>query len=331
MLFIILILIIFIIIFVVIYIINITNANILSIECKLPVECKLGIPSGFKFWFQNSVPQTLSYNYITNTPYQITDKIREFMYRFRNTKLNEIILGNGSIQIINAYFYSVKQILGNVKLYHINPTFYIINNIAKTYNIEITDNPKNANLEYICVINNPDGKIIYSHTNAKYKLYDYAYWYDGFTLVNKPYLPENVDFTFSFSKFGLSGFRLGFLNLISVEILSYITSYMFFSTININSASYDYFITSFKDMNDINYRLNLHTNEMKRRWNALNFINKNINEIINYQGGYILMKFPPSYYEKKNIIGNPIIYNNITLTRLNIMGDNFNCLIKQLK
>lgn len=313
-----------------IIVIYIVNNSCDEVKCNLPIDLSLGIPSGFDFWKERYIPQTLGYNYIIDEPISITKIIRDFMFDFRGVTLDEVILGNGSMQMINAYFYSVKQILGDVKLYHIDLTFHLVDEAARIYGIELTDNPDEANLEYICVINNPDGRIIHSKTNAKYKLYDYAYWYDGYTLIEEPYYPHNVDFVFSFSKIGLSGFRLGFLNLTHMELIPNIEQYMFVSTININSASYDYFINTFKNKDIIKNNLRLHTNIMRERWRILNEVNIIINEILNVQGGYILMRHPPSYYLQKGIIGLSEKTHNNELTRLNIMGDNFNCLIKQL-
>lgn len=295
-------------------------------RCLLPVNVELGIPNGFNFWHPNDIPKTLGYNYILKQPESVVSVISNFMLKFKGITLNDILLGNGSIQLLYAYLYAIKNKIPDAKLYMIDITFFGVKDICDMLDIKITKDVDEADIEYICVINNPDGRIIYPETNAKYKFYDYAYLYDGYHLIDTPYLPYNVDFVFSFSKLGISGLRLGFINLYHSELRDDIEKFIFTSTLGINSISYDYFLSVFKSEDIIHTILDRQKKMMKDRWNII-FRSNFYEDVMNVQGGYILMKKNSDFYKKHNIIGLSIG----DLTRLNIMGDNFDCLISQLK
>lgn len=320
------------------------NETLFKNDSNIPtnntVNVRLGIPEAFTYFWPNQ-------NCIYDLNYVLLDSEIEklsirnfvsFMKKFRNYDVdpNKVVIGNGSMQLLNAYMYSVKKVLQfqsteeymttsvktKIKIFIQSPTFFEIKTIAQIYEIEISEDVNDdIDIEYICVINNPTGNIIYPLTNAKYKIYDYAYWYPGFTLIKKPYSPIG-DFTFSFSKIGLSGLRIGFCEIQHEELIPFMRDFLFASTIGVSSSSYSYFIRNFDLVHnyDINYN-RIQASQMKQkiimenRWKHVNKYRNSIS-IINSQGAYAVSTHNSDFFLRYGIEVLPIELNSQSNNRI---------------
>jgi aspartate/methionine/tyrosine aminotransferase len=180
--------------------------------------------------------------------------IKDFYKNILNTVIGDdtyIVLGVGTTNLINAFYYAISSIQKYKQTLHIssfNTIFYpLYKDITKIHSNYVWENiDSNTKLDIIvsCFPNNPDGSFVDTETilqekyNESFQLFDFVYNSPQFTgifdLYHKDIFTQksNISIVSSFSKMGIPGSRCGYLLTKNKEIYDAIN---FYNDINTNS------------------------------------------------------------------------------------------------
>ena len=179
--------------------------------------------------------------------------IKDYYKNIMNYDISDdtyIIFGCGATNLINAYYYAVQKILNReikISSFLDNKYYILYKNIC-----EIIPNTKwYDHLEYSDILiatspNNPDGLVVtISKKNGLYKLFDIVYDAPQFTgifesvnidFLNKFKKDKSISIVSSFSKFGITGARCGYLLTRDKNIVKYINYFIKISILYNNTT-----------------------------------------------------------------------------------------------
>ena len=223
------------------------------------LDMGLGQPEFFKPLVQTNIlgneqrVKDVDHLYFLDEPIELKSNIRRLHEEFPicDTK-SDLVISNGSTQLLNAYCWSVKQYIKSecncdhqISLFYQKPgPDFLYRGIAKVVGMKVIENfddLSSINPEYLIEIvntpNNPNNEIQKSITNAKWKIFDMVYAWPHFMtkedfkdLIKNP-IQDNCIFSSS-KLFGLAGSRTGWGFIKDQCLVSSIKEYILNSTRN---------------------------------------------------------------------------------------------------
>lgn len=216
------------------------------------------------------------YNLDPNFGFTLSDLL-VYLYGYR-AQVENIVMGNGSMQILAGYLTSVKQLVSTpehrvLKLAINRPTMPILGDLVRSLGgIEIVDldYEGHIDMEYIVTPNfaDPLGGVRLPPQRGRYRLLDHAYAWPQYTDVENlgfggsttdRFIPdrgveqngqsnrftspqavgEGADHLFSLSKgVGFAGFRCGFSVIRDLNLRHLVKEYIVNTTLGINTAGW---------------------------------------------------------------------------------------------
>jgi len=223
------------------------------------LDMGLGQPEFFKPFVQTNIlgneqrVKDVDSLYFLDEPIELKSNIRRLHEEFPvcDTK-SDLVISNGSIQLLTAYCWSVKQHIQSecncdhkISIFYQKPgPDFLYRGIAKVAGIKVIENfddlasinPEHL-IEIVNTPNNPNNKIQKSITDAKWKIFDMVYSWPHFMdkedfkdLIKNP-IQDNCIFSAS-KLFGLAGSRTGWGFIKDQCLVSLIKEYIFNSTLN---------------------------------------------------------------------------------------------------
>lgn len=304
------------------------------------LDVSLGNPSMYERFWQHELPTiqqqvgTLGISYYPETPEFLAQNVVDGIAYTHDIAIDptEILVANGSFQLLVAYFRSLKQLVSEpenrllIVMIH-RPTYPLLVDALQSLggiNIVPIEYLGTPDVEYIVSPSNPIGDPVEAVSNAKYRLYDHAYAWPQFTPNYKEELirSEGHDRVVSFSKgLGIAGFRCGFIQIQDPDLRVLVEETVKLQTIGLNTTGWSLYqaITNNRLLVDrvISYGQKL----LEQRWQRLLAIGDPY--LLNNNGAYAWFERPVYQFqqEKIRVVGGSILLSDDRFSRVSMITD----------